>query len=156
LNQNPRNLLSNYLSNLAILFINKLLLKNKKCQYDDKLTLFIYVDTGFYLVESEVGGIAVGRFGTAFGSTALFMEFSILEPDAAFLGIAAVATIESTSIAAARVHVDFSRKSAVFRMPIVCPAEVKLAASPPPLEFCTRTIRIWKTHATITKTETKI
>ncbi len=35
-------------------------------------------------------------------------------------------------MAAASVQVDFSRKSAVLRIPIDWPAEVKFAASPPP------------------------
>jgi len=81
-------------------------------------------------------GTAVGRVGMALGSTAFWMEFSILErPVVDPRGIVAVATTHRMRIAPARVHVDFSRKSAVFLIPIDWPADVKLAARPPPFEF---------------------
>jgi hypothetical protein len=65
------------------------------------------------------GGTAVGSVGTAFGSTAFCIWFSILErPEVDPRGIVAVATTQRIKIEAARVQVDFSRKSAVLRIPI--------------------------------------
>jgi hypothetical protein len=67
----------------------------------------------------EAGGTAVGSVGIALGSTALSICVLILDCAATVLrGIEAVATTHRISIAAARVQVDFSRKSAVFRTPI--------------------------------------
>jgi len=105
----------------------------------------------------EEGGIAVGRVGMALGSTALLICVLILDcSNSELRGIVAVATTQSISIAPARVHVAFSRKSAVFRIPIVCPAEVKFAASPPPFEFWTSTIITWNIQAIMIKIDTKI
>jgi hypothetical protein len=42
----------------------------------------------------------------------------------------------------ASVQVAFSRKSAVFLTPNVWFPEAKLAANPPPFEFCTNTTRV--------------
>ncbi len=56
----------------------------------------------------------------------------------------AVARIHNTMIDMARVHVAFSRKSAVWRTPKVWLPEAKFAASPPPFEFCTKTISVRK------------
>jgi hypothetical protein len=67
----------------------------------------------------DAGGTAVGRVGIAFGSTVFFICSSILErPETEPRGMEAVATTQRISIAAASVHVDFSRKSAVFLIPI--------------------------------------
>src|ERR1035437_2445203 len=105
----------------------------------------------------DAGGTAVGSVGIAFGSTVFLICSSILErPETEPRGIDAVATTQRIRIAAASVHVDFSRKSEVLRMPIDWPADVKLAASPPPLEFCTSTINICSMQAIIINTETKI
>src|ERR1035437_7926884 len=99
----------------------------------------------------DAGGTAVGSVGIAFGSTVFFICSSILErPETVPRGIEAVATTHRIRIVAASVQVDFSRKPAVLRIPIDWPADVKLAASPPPFEFCTSTINTCKMHAIIT------
>ena len=48
----------------------------------------------------------------------------------------------------AKVHVAFSRKSAVLRTPMIWLDDEKLAAKPPPFEFCTNTISVKNTQTT--------
>ena len=48
----------------------------------------------------------------------------------------------------ANVHVAFSRKSAVFRTPMIWLDAEKFAAKPPPLEFWTKTMSVKKTQTT--------
>lgn len=60
------------------------------------------------------------------------------------VGTNIVAINESTSTATASDHVAFSRKSAVWRTPKAVLPAAKLAASPPPFEFCTNTTSVSK------------
>ena len=59
----------------------------------------------------------------------------------------------STKVAIANPQVVFSRKSAVFRTPMIWLDDEKFEASPPPFEFCTKTIRINKMQVIIINTE---
>jgi hypothetical protein len=128
-----------------ILYSSILLIKTRRVSVGDNLTLFCCISfnkiyfPGWVLPVPGVlldGGTAVGSVGIAFGSTAFCICLSILErADVDPRGIVAVATTHKIKIVAANVQVDFSRKSAVLRIPIDWPADVKFAARPPPFEF---------------------
>lgn len=64
-----------------------------------------------------------------------------------------VANRVSTSKLMAKVHVAFSRKSAVLRTPITWFEEAKFDAKPPPFEFCTSTINVSRTQAIMIRIE---
>ncbi len=81
---------------------------------------------------------------------------SLVLPVLTFLGMTRMEIRLSASKEIARYQVAFSRKSAVLRTPMIWPVEPKLAARPPPLEFCTRTTRIKRIQAIKMRTDTKI
>ena len=90
------------------------------------------------------GAVAAGVGVTllaALTSTSVLREVSML-----WRGMAIVAARESTTSAMASPHVIFSMVSVVLRTPNTWLGAEKLAARPPPLEFCTNTARAKATH----------
>jgi hypothetical protein len=99
--------------------------------------------------EEGIAGIVVGNDGVLAGSAAFSiseskMDFPVFDsPDE---GRTNAASMHNTTSEPASVHVAFSRKSAVLRTPIIWLEAEKLAAKPPPLEFCTNTISVKNTQ----------
>ena len=97
---------------------------------------------------SGIVGIDVGNEGMEPGSAVFSICESKIDLDPALRdeGRTNAANMHNTTNDPASVHVAFSRKSAVLRTPIIWFDAAKLAANPPPLEFCTSTMRTKNTQ----------